>query len=140
MTAPPVTERIANLGVGVRWDEMGPHWWSADGVRPLFGPFAGCAVDVWAGGNRGRGWHLRLWALPAAGAARARMAMAPEAEPRKSWRSAGEARAAAVRLLHGDADGLVWRPVDEVGGWPADDWQRGWRPVADLAAHLQGVV
>ena len=136
MTARPVTERIANLGVEVRWAEKPPHRWNAVGVRPLFGPFAGRQVTVRAttiGG--GRGWYLRLWSS----ADRATVDMAPEADHGKPWRSASEAKAGAVRLLHGDTGGLVWHPTSEASANPGGpSAPRGWRPMGDLPGWLEG--
>ena len=149
MTAQPAIERIANLGVVVKWRRDPParssnrltSYSCCWPVQPLFGPLAGCLVGVSAttAGSWGHGWHLRLLAFRD-GARWADVVAVPESAEKKAWPGpadgAGEAKAAAARLLHGDTEGLAWRPIAGRGSHPGPGWQHGWRLMADLAGWV----
>ena len=125
-----VLDDIRNLAVDIRWQNPARDRWTAGPAFPLLGPLAGHEVDARVV-NLGSGWHLRLWVFPAGAERYLTVAVAP-ATPAKTWpwaagNGAEEAKAAAVRLLHGDADGLVWRHAAVVG----------WRPMAGLSGWLE---
>ena len=127
-----ITDRIANLAVDVRWQEWPTHGYSAGPVVPAVGPLAGSRVDLrlsLKSGSWGHGWYLAMWIRPDGAEDVIRKVLVVPAGPgRLGWAREGqsEARAAAVRLMHGDADRLLW--CHKTGRW---------RPMSDLAGWLE---
>ena len=143
-----IVDDIRNLVADVRWAAQHagtPDTWTAGPVRPQVGPLAGYQVDVWATtvDRYGHSWYLQLWLSHPGGEPHASaevVAVAPADAALKAWRgpgAAGEAKAAAGRMLRGDADGLAWRSMRETRTARGHDWLRGWRPMADLAGYQQ---
>ena len=161
MTA-TICDRIADLGVDVRWEAQvdfgGRRYFYP--TRPVLGPFAGMLVMGWVGVDT-HGWRGQIWSaagppdgqIPPTGAPpEAQIAPTGLRSAGRGWDSEGEAISAMAGLLHGDTDGLCWRPDDDpsasrrlrrrlrLAARRRSDWKRDWRPMDQIASWLAEAV
>ena len=142
-----VVDRIRGLDVPVRWTEGGgsgawndPPLRTAEPVRPLSGPLAGCAVECWLDEEQPRhqpAWWSRLLIERQARPPAVDVAIAPAGAGRRTW-TEHDAVAAITGLMHGQTRGMAWRPIirGRTGRCPTRRGAR-WRPMSELAGWIE---
>ena len=119
-----IVREIANLAVDVKWDaprpsqwSRTPEYWMLDKVAPASGPLAGCRVLAGVSERTDYGpdnkvqaeWQATAKLTGAGHPGRLQAQIAP-LDRSAAWTTPEQAREAVTALLHGDGEGLGWRP------------------------------